>query len=198
MVAIRQNIASFRIGRYPDDAMNLRAQDALANCSSVLQAIRNWCEMHDWLEELSGTTYPKHPNKTLIIAEAKNATSTIETLLSSHYLHRTLISTIPTTYAASQILKKLRHHRFLLSIIIIVTKNLICLLLEQYPQIRHKKDLSRWFTPNGIDWLWQIQLSKYDRYLLDSELTLLDYIKEQIKQIDILLVPKNTTYSFLL
>lgn len=191
MVAIRQNIVSFRFGRYPDDAMNLRAQRCLYNCSSVLQAIRNWCEMHDWLEELSGTVYPKHPNKTLIIAEAKNATSTIEALLSSHSLHRVLISTISTRSTAGQILKKFIYHHFLLTRVRMITKNLICLLLEQYPQISNKKSYSKWFTLDGIDWLRKIKLPKYDRYLLDSELMLLDYTKEQIKQVDILLVPKT-------
>ena len=191
MVAIRQNIVSFRFGGYSDDAMNLRAQYCHFNCSLALQVIHKWCEMHDWLEELSDTTHSKSTNETKTIAEAKKITSTIETLLSSHSLDGALISTISTRSTTGQMLKKLRHHRFLLARVIMMIKNLICLLLDQYPQISNKKSYSRWFTPNGIDRLWKIKLQKYNRYLLDSELTLFDYTKEQIKQIDSLLASKK-------
>ena len=190
MVAIRQNIVSFRFGRYSDDAMNLRAQHYLSNCSSVLQAIRNWCVMQDWLEGLSAAAFTAPLFKVKTIPRTKSAISMIDTLLSAHSSHCSSISLVSSNFTTSQRCGNLMHHRFILTGILTITKNLIYLLLDQYPQIYNKKSPSKWLTPNGIDWLWQVELWKYDRYILDSELTLLDYIQEQIKQVDTLLASK--------
>lgn len=187
MVANRQNTIPFTFERYSDDAMNLRVQHCLSKCPIVIQAIHNWCKMHEWLEGLSATAFTAPLFKIKTVPRAKRAISMINALLSAHYSRCSSTPLLPSDTTTSQRCRSLLNHRFVLTQILAITKRLICLLLDQYPQICNKKSRSKWFTPDGIDWFWQVELWRYDRYIMDSYLTLVDYIQQQIKQIDYLL-----------
>jgi len=63
-------------GRFANDAKSVaRFLDryGCSECSAVLEATRNWCVMHDCLEELTGQVTLAHPLKVKAIAEAKRS-----------------------------------------------------------------------------------------------------------------------------
>jgi len=43
-----------RFANHPDSLGRFLGEYAGEDCSAVLEATRNWCVMHDWLEELAG------------------------------------------------------------------------------------------------------------------------------------------------
>jgi transposase len=65
-----------------------------------------------------------------------------------------------------------------------MVKNRIHVLLDRHPEIGFQRSASGLFTKIGIAELKRIELPKYDRYILDSELDLLEHLQEQIKQAD--------------
>ena len=65
-----------------------------------------------------------------------------------------------------------------------IAKNRIHVLLDRYPAIRSERPAAVLFTKIGVAWLKQVTLPTYDRHILDSEVTLLEHLQEQIKQAD--------------
>ncbi len=67
-----------RFGNQPESVARFLGPHSGEECSAVLEATRNWCVMHDWLEELTGQVTLAHPLKVKAIAEAKGKTHKID------------------------------------------------------------------------------------------------------------------------
>jgi transposase len=153
-------------------------------CLSVLEATRNWTVMHDILEELTSDVTLAHPLKVKAIAEAKIKTDKIDSTTLAHLLRCDLV---PAAYVCSpqaRIIKNLLRHRMFLVRVQTMVKNRIHVLLDRNPDVHSQRSASGLFTQVGIAELKQFDLPKYDRYILDSELSLLEHLQARIKQAD--------------
>jgi len=65
-----------------------------------------------------------------------------------------------------------------------MVKNRIHLLMDGFPLIRDTSSMKDIFGKKGIGWLKQIELPRYARRILDSEISLLEHLGLQIKHID--------------
>ena len=187
MTETGQILKQARFDNHPQAISNFMGQYAGPDCSAVLEATRNWCVMHDWLEELAGNVTLAHPLKVKAIAEAKIKTDKIDSATLAHLLRCDLIPAAYVRSPQARILTNLLRHRMFLVRLQTMTKNRIHVLLDRHPQIRSQRIATEVFTKIGLVWLKQLELPKYDRYILDSELSLLEHLQEQIKQADCLL-----------
>ena len=154
------------------------------NCFSVLEATRNWTVMYDILEELTSDVTLAHPLKVKAIAEAKIKTDKIDSRTLAHLLRCDLV---PSAYVCSpqaRIIKNLLRHRMFLVRVQTMVKNRIHVLLDRNPDVHSQRSASGLFTQIGIAELKGVMLPEYERYILNSELSLLEHLQAQIKQAD--------------
>jgi transposase len=154
------------------------------DCLSVLEATRNWTVMHDILEELTSDVTLAHPLKVKAIAEAKIKTDKIDSTTLAHLLRCDLV---PAAYVCSpqaRIIKNLLRHRMFLVRVQTMVKNRIHVLLDRNPDVHAQRSASGLFTQIGIAELKHVELPKYERCILDSELSLLEHLQAQIKKAD--------------
>ena len=173
-----------RFANHPNSVTSFLGEHAGSCCSAVLEATRNWTVMHDWLEELVDEVTLAHPLKVKAIAEAKIKTDKIDATTLAHLLRCNLIPAAHVRSAQARILTNLLRHRMFLVRLQTMTKNRIHALLDRHPLIRSERSATELFTKMGIAWLKQLQLPKYGRYILDSEVALLEHLQDQIKQAD--------------
>ena len=173
-----------RFANHPNSVTSFLGEHAGSCCSAVLEATRNWTVMHDWLEELVDEVTLAHPLKVKAIAEAKIKTDKIDATTLAHLLRCNLIPAAHVRSAQARILTNLLRHRMFLVRLQTMTKNRIHVLLDRHPLIRSERSATELFTKMGIAWLKQLQLPKYGRYILDSEVALLEHLQDQIKQAD--------------
>ena len=155
-----------------------------ADCLSVLEATRNWTVMHDILEELTSDVTLAHPLKVKAIAEAKIKTDKIDSKTLAHLLRCDLV---PAAYVCSpraRIIKNLLRHRMFMVRVQTMVKNRIHVLLDRNPDVHSQRSASGLFTQIGIAELKHVELPKYERCILDSELSLLEHLQAQIKHAD--------------
>ncbi len=122
--------------------------------------------------------------KVKAIAEAKIKTDKIDATTLAHLLRCDLVPAAYVRSPQARILTNLLGHRMFLVRLATMTKNRIHVLLDRHPLIRSERSATELFTKIGIAWLKQLQLPKYDRYILGSETELLEHLQEQIKQAD--------------
>jgi transposase len=173
-----------RFSNHPEAVARFLAPHAGEACSAVLEATRNWCVMHDWLEELTGHVTLAHPLKVKAIAEAKIKTDKIDATILAHLLRCDLIPAAHVCSPAARIIKNLLRHRMFLVRLQTMTKNRIHALLDRHPLVAAQRLAAELFTGIGIAWLKQLELPTYDRHILDSEVRLLEHLREQIHQAD--------------
>jgi transposase len=154
------------------------------NCLSVLEATRNWTVMHDILEEFTSDVTLAHPLKVKAIAEAKIKTDKIDSTTLGHLLRCNPVPAAHVCSPQARIIKNLLRHRMFLVRVQTMVKNRIHVLLDRNPDMHAQRSASRLFTQAGIAELKRIRLPKYERYILDSELFLLEHLQTQIKQAD--------------
>jgi transposase len=174
-------------GRFANDPEAVKAflgEHAGESCSAVLEATRNWCVMHDWLEELTGEVVLAHPLKVRAIAEAKIKTDKIDATTLANLLRCDLIPAAHVASPEARILKRLLRHRMFLVRVQTMVKNRIHGLLDRYPGIRSERPVQEVFTKLGQAWMRRIAVDREDRFVLDGELTFLERLQEQIRQAD--------------
>ncbi|HUW19844.1 MAG TPA: IS110 family transposase [Sedimentisphaerales bacterium] len=154
------------------------------NCLSVLEATRNWTVMHDILEELTSDVTLAHRLKVKAIAEAKIKTDKIDSTTLAHLLRCDLVPAACVCSPQARIIKNLLRHRMFLVRVQTMVKNRIHVLLDRNPDAHSQRSASGLFTQIGIAELKRIDLPEYERYSLDSELSLLEHLQAQIKQAD--------------
>lgn len=184
MTETGQIIKQGRFANHPQAVAGFLGKHGGSYCSAVLEATRNWTVMHDWLEELVDDVTLAHPLKVKAIAEAKIKTDKIDATTLAHLLRCDLIPAAHVRSPQARILTNLLRHRMFLVRLQTMTKNRIHVLLDRHPLIRSERSASELFTKIGIAWLKQLKLPKYDRCILDSEVSLLEHLAEQIKKSD--------------
>jgi len=140
--------------------------------------------MHDWLDDLVGSVTLADPLKVKAIAEAKIKTDKIDSTTLAHLLRCDLIPSAHVSSPAARIGKKLLRHRMFLVRLSTMVKNRIHSLMDGFPLIRDTRSMKDLFSKKGVGWLKQIELPGYARRILDSEISLLEYLGLQIKHID--------------
>lgn len=152
------------------------------DCRSVLEATRNWTVVHDILEELTADVTLAHPLKVRAIAEAKIKTDKIDSTILAHLLRCDLVPSAHVSSPKARITKNLLRHRIFLVRLQTMVKNRIHVLLDRHPHLRPQKPANRFFSQIGIAELKKIRLPKHDRFILYSEISLLEHLQAQIKQ----------------
>jgi transposase len=184
MTGTGQILKQGRFANHPEAVGRFLGEHGGDECSAVLEATRNWCVMHDWLEERTGQVTLAHPLKVRAIAEAKIKTDKIDATTLAHLLRCDLIPAAHVASPQARILKRLLRHRMFLVRVQTMAKNRIHTLLDRYPGIRAQRRAEELFTKMGIAWMRQVPVDRHDRFVLDSELTFLEHIQEQIRQAD--------------
>lgn len=181
-------------GRLPNSAeavAQFLSEHGGTECSAVLEATRNWCVMHDWLEDSCGSVTLAHALKVRAIAEAKIKTDKIDSTTLAHLLRCDLVPRAHVSSPAARVLKNLLRHRMFLVKLQTMTKNRIHVLIDRYPEVRRDRPAQELFNRAGLAWLKIVVLQASDRSILDNELQLLDALRQRIKDIDAVL--KETT-----
>jgi transposase len=152
--------------------------------SAVLEAGYNSLVMHDWLDGLIGSVTLADPLKVKAIAEAKIKTDKIDSTTLAHLLRCDLIPSSHVSSPSARIGKKPLRHRMFLVRLSTMVKNRIHSLMDGFPLIRDTRSMKDLFSKKGICWLKDIELPRYAKRILDSEVSLLEYPGFQIKHID--------------
>jgi len=184
MTQTGQILKQGRFANHPESLSRFLGEYAGSDCSSVVEASRNWTVMHDWLEEQTGQVTLAHPLKVRMIAEAKIKTDKIDATALAHLLRCDLIPAAHVCSPEARVLKRLLRHRMFLVRLGTMTKNRIHTLLDRYPDIRAQRPEKELFSKMGIAWMCQVEVDQNDRFILDSELTLLEHLQDQIRQAD--------------
>jgi transposase len=150
---------------------------------AVLESCRNWCVMHDWLEEIVDDVVLANPFKVKAIAEAKIKTDKIDATVLADLLRADLI---PQCYIASRDVRDMRgvlRERMFFVRLRTMTKNRITTIFDRYPEeARSFKKLSDLYGKKGRVQLETIKVREADRALIDRELNFIDLINEFIKE----------------
>jgi transposase len=153
--------------------------------AAVLESCRNWCVMHDWLENIVDEVVLANPYKVKAIAEAKIKTDKIDATVLADLLRADLV---PQSYIATREVRDLRsllRERMFFVRIRTMTKNRITTIFDRYPeevqQMRAQSDL---FGKSGRVQLEAIELREPDRALIDRELNFIDLVNVFIKEIE--------------
>lgn len=177
--------AVLKQGRFDNDLQSL--QEFLEDyggedCSGVLEATRNWCVMHDWLEQLTSQVTLAHPKKVRAIAEARVKTDKIDSATLAHLLRCDLIPAAHVSSPQARVLKNLLRHRMVLVRLSTMTKNRVHVLIDRHPTQRQQWHATELFTAAGLAWLGSLALPEADRHILDGELALLAKLRELLKE----------------
>jgi transposase len=153
--------------------------------SAVLESCRNWCVMHDWLEDTVDEVILANPFKVKAIAEAKIKTDKIDATILSDLLRADLI---PQCYIAKREVRDMRsflRERMFFVRLRTMTKNRITTIFDRYPEeTRKQKAQTDLFGKKGRLNLENINLREPDRALIDRELNFIDLTNMFIKEIE--------------
>lgn len=152
---------------------------------AVLESCRNWCVMHDWLEEVVDEVVLANPFKVKAIAEAKIKTDKIDATVLADLLRADLI---PQSYIATREVRDMRsllRERMFFVRLRTMTKNRITTIFDRYPEeVRKFKAQTDLFGKKGRESLEKIQLRDADRALVDRELNFVDILNVFIREIE--------------
>lgn len=152
---------------------------------AVLESCRNWCVMHDWLEDIVDDVVLANPFKVKAIAEAKIKTDKIDATVLADLLRADLI---PQSYIATREVRDMRsllRERMFFVRLRTMTKNRITTIFDRYPEeVRKFKAQTDLFGKKGREQLEQIKLRDPDRALIDRELNFIDLLNVFIKEIE--------------
>jgi len=184
MTEAGQIVKQSRFNNHPEAVAAFLGEYSSNGCSAVLEAGYNSLVMHDWLDDLVGSVTLADPLKVKAIAEAKIKTDKIDSTTLAHLLRCDLIPSAHVSSPAARIGKKLLRHRMFLVRLSTMVKNRIHSLMDGFPLIRDTRSMKDIFSKKGVCWLKQIELPKYARRILGSEVSLLEYFGSQIKCVD--------------
>lgn len=153
--------------------------------AAVIESCRNWCVMHDWLEDLVDKVVLANPAKVKAIAEAKIKTDKIDASVLADLLRADLV---PTCYIAPREIRDMRNllrERIFFVRMRTMAKNRITTIFDRYPeetkQFKAQTDL---FGKKGRNQLSEVGLRDADRALIDRELNYIDIVNVFIKEIE--------------
>ncbi len=150
---------------------------------AVLESCRNWCVMHDWLEDIVDDVILANPFKVKAIAEARIKTDKIDATVLADLLRADLI---PQAYIAKRPVRDMRNllrERIFFVRLRTMTKNRITTIFDRYPEeVRKEKAKTDLFGKKGRIQLENIQLRDPDRAIIDRELNFIDILNVFIKE----------------
>jgi len=168
--------------------------------TAVLESCRNWCVMHDWLEDIVGDVILANPYKVKAIAEAKIKTDKIDATVLADLLRADLV---PQAYIAKRPVRDMRNllrERIYFVRLRTMTKNRITTIFDRYPEeVRKEKAKTDLFGKKGRAQLENIELRPADRALINRELNFIDFINVFIKEVEEVIaenfqISKNAKY----
>jgi len=171
-----------RFSNDPESVASFMDHHGGADCAAVLEATRNWTVMHDWLEAHCGSVTLARALKVCAIAGAKVKTDKIDAATLAHLLRCDLIPKAHVASPSARVLKNLLRHRMFLVKLQTMAKNRIHVLIDRHPQIPALRPANELFNRAGIQWLKSVPLPETDRAILDYELSLLEALRQRIKQ----------------
>lgn len=150
---------------------------------AVLESCRNWCVMHDWLEDIVDETVLANPFKVKAIAEARIKTDKIDANILADLLRADLI---PSCHIAPREVRDRRgvlRERMFFVRLRTMTKNRISTIFDRYPEeVRKFKAQTDIFGKKGREQLATVEMRDPDRALIDRELNFIDLLNEFIKE----------------
>ena len=153
--------------------------------SAVIESCRNWCVMHDWLEELVDEVVLANPYKVKAIAEAKIKTDKIDATVLADLLRADMV---PTCYVAPREVRDMRNllrERIFFVRMRTMAKNRIVTIFDRYPEERKGLKLQTdIFGKSGRSQFDKVALREADRALIDRELNYIDVVNIFIKEIE--------------
>jgi transposase len=156
-----------------------------SDSAAVLESCRNWCVMHDWLEDIVDEVVLANPYKVKAIAEAKIKTDKIDASILSDLLRADLV---PRCYVAPKNVREMRNllrERIYFVRMRTMTKNRITTIFDRYPEEKAKfKTWTDLFGKKGRVQLESINMSESDRAIVNRELDYIDSINTFIKDIE--------------
>jgi len=168
--------------------------------TAVLESCRNWCVMHDWLEDIVDDVILANPYKVKAIAEAKIKTDKIDATVLADLLRADLV---PQAYIAKRPVRDMRNllrERIYFVRLRTMTKNRITTIFDRYPEeVRKEKAKTDLFGKKGRAQLENIELRPADRALINRELNFIDFINVFIKEVEEVIaenfqISKNAKY----
>lgn len=153
--------------------------------AAVLESCRNWCVMHDWLEDIVDEVVLANPYKVKAIAEAKIKTDKIDASILADLLRADLV---PSCYVAPKTVRDMRNllrERIYFVRLRTMTKNRITTVFDRYPEEKSKfKSWTDLFGTKGRQQLDSININEADRAMIDRELNYIDITNSFIKEIE--------------
>jgi transposase len=170
-----------RIGSRREDVEALRAmlpKDEVVQ--AVLEAGRNWGPMYDALEDFGFNPKLANPLKVRLIAESFVKTDKIDATVHAMLLRNGITPVVHVPGRQQRQDKQVLRRRLWLVRWQTALKNRIHLLLDRNHVVTPEvKDL---FGQHGREWLSQIVLPEIERKMLERDLSLLDTLKEHIRE----------------
>ena len=134
-----------------------------SDSKAVLESCRNWCVMHDWLEDIVDDVILANPFKVKAIAEAKIKTDKIDATVLADLLRADLI---PQAYIAKRPVRGMRNvlrERMFFVRLRTMAKNRITTIFDRYPEeVRKEKAKTDLFGKRGRLQLENIELRDPD------------------------------------
>lgn len=173
-----------RFANRPEALNEFLGQYGGPGCSAVLEATRNWCVMHDWLEAQVEQVALAHPLKVRAIAEARVKTDKIDAATLAHLLRCDLLPQAHVASPQARAAKQLLRQRMFLVKLRTMVKNRIHALIDRHPQVRATRRAHELFLGTGMAWLESVELPPHERRLLDELLATLRPLNEQVARFD--------------
>ena len=161
------------------DLINRIYDHGTKECNAVLESTGNmWMRIHDTLEDNGIDTILANTYKTKIIAQAKIKSDKLDARILSDLLRTGLIyeSYVPVKEFRDK--RSLVRHRIVLSRTRTKLANKIHSILDKY---EYRTELTDIFGKSGIEWLKSLSVSPIDRIILDTTLTSIESIDNQIQ-----------------
>ncbi len=157
-----------------------RIQDhGTKKCNAVLESTGNmWMRIHDTLEDNGIDTILANPYKTKIIAQAKIKSDKLDARILSDLLRSGLISESYVPVKEFREKRSLVRHRIALSRTKTKLANKVHAILDKY---EYRTELADIFSRSGIEWLKSLSVSPIDKIILNTTLSSIESIDNQIE-----------------
>lgn len=174
-------IKQWRFDTTPEElkafAQTLRPDDQVA-----LESTTNAVPIHDLLSRHAGDVVISNPLQTKAIASAKIKTDKVDSLVLAQLLRADYLPTVWVPDEETSRLRRLSAHRQALVRQRTQVKNRVHSILHR--NLIPKPDVSDLFGKRGREFLLETELPDSERFQLDGELALLDYLDGQVKGAD--------------
>ena len=148
-------------------------------CNAVLESTGNmWMRIHDTLEDNEIDTILANTYKTKIIAQAKIKSDKLDARMLSDLLRTGLVyeSYVPVREFREK--RSLVRHRIALSRTKTKLANKVHAILDKY---EYRTELTDIFGKSGINWLKSLSVSPIDKIILNTTLSSIETIDNQIE-----------------